>query len=55
MIFVIQQEKSINQQKKSIVNFAPSLTMYMIDTDIIEKTNYCPSLIIQEEYFDLDL
>ncbi len=29
--------------------------MYTIDTDTIEKTIYYPDLVIQEEYFDLDL
>lgn len=44
-----------SKNDESIVNFAPSLMMYTIDTDTIEKTNYSPSLVIQEEYFDLDL
>ena len=44
-----------SKNDESIVNFAPSLMMYTIDTDTIEKTNYFPDLVIQEEYFDLNL
>ena len=44
-----------NKNDEHIVNFVPSLMMHTINTDTIEKTNYYPNLVIQEEYFDLDL
>lgn len=38
-----------SKNDESIVNFAPSLMMYTIDTDTIEKTNYFP----EKEYNEI--